>query len=86
MIIGDHTRNGGDVRPCNDLASYERYDVKYHGNVLRDNDRDLPYDFFDGFDPLSSFKEEFMEKVLALVERYLPDKDLVKDLVAFDHR
>merc|ERR1712051_345798 len=27
LIIGDHTRNGGDVRPCNDLASYERYDV-----------------------------------------------------------
>ena len=69
-----------------DLASYERNYVKYHGNVLRDNDRDLPYDFFDGFDALSSFKEQFMEKVLAQVEHYLPDKDLVKDLVAFDQR
>ena len=78
----------GRRRKCRTLHRYENEVVFYHGKKLHDDNRDLSYKLMmnGGFVRLSTFKQEFMDKILSKVEEYLPDDDLTRTMAILNQR
>ena len=77
----------GPKESCETLERYERMQVQYHEHYLHaENDLYFPNEITGGFDALSTFKERFLENLMAEVEKRLPNSDLITNMAALDQR
>ena len=77
----------GPKESCETLERYERMRVQYHEHYLHaENDLYFPNEITGGFDALSTFKESFLENLMAEVEKRLPNSDLITNMAALDQR